>query len=109
MLSEFGIFKLTDKSFTIKLDDRLLEIDWDSISQIDVFKVDQITIDCIVMELTYNDRILRITEEEPGWNEFTDGLEKIFPAIPKDWWQNVAHPAFATNFATIYKKALITN
>jgi len=77
---------------------------FDSISEINVYKVDLMTIDDIVMEITYNDRVLTITEETDGWNEFTDRLENIFPTIPKDWWQNVAHPAFATNFTTIYKK-----
>ncbi|MBE9660570.1 hypothetical protein [Mucilaginibacter myungsuensis] len=83
---------------------RTIEIFWDSISEVNVYKVDLMTIDDIVMEITYNDRLLKITEETEGWNDFTDRLEQRFPTIPNDWWQKVVQPAFATNFTTIYKK-----
>ena len=104
ILDKFGIFEFRDNSFIATLSDKKLEVFWDNISEINVYKVDLMTIDEIVMEMTYNDRVLTITEETDGWNSFTDKLENIFPTIPVDWWQKVAHPAFATNFATIYKK-----
>ncbi|QKJ29882.1 hypothetical protein HQ865_08980 [Mucilaginibacter mali] len=104
MLGTFGIFEFRETSFVIKLSDRTLEIFWDNISEINVHKADIMTTDDIVMEIIYNDRVLRITEETEGWDEFTDQLEKKFPGIPGDWWQKVVHSAFATNFATIYRR-----
>jgi hypothetical protein len=104
MVRQFGIFKFHDKSFTVKLSDGPFEIAWDSITQINVYKIDQLTVDCIAMQIIVNDTALTITEDSLGWDEFTLELEKLLPNIPGDWWQKVAHPPFATNFATIYKK-----
>lgn len=104
MLGTSGLFEFRDNSFVAKLGDRTLEIFWDSITEISVYKVVSMTIDDIVMEIIYNDRMLKITEETTGWNEFTDRLEKEFPSIPSDWFQKVTHPAFATNFTTIYRR-----
>lgn len=56
------------------------------------------------MEVVYGDLAFTISEELPGWNQFVLMTKKVFPSIPQDWDIVIIHPAFATNYRTIYEK-----
>ena len=100
----FGAFRYDKDGFTITYEDFTKRIDWADITQLNVFKVDQITIDRIDMEIVYGDKCITISEELPGWYQFILKTKEIFPTIPKDWDTTIIQPAFATNYRTIYEK-----
>ena len=103
--NDLGAFKYDESGFTIQYEDFTKRILWDDITQLNVYKVDQLTIDRIDMEIVYGDKAVEISEKLPGWYQFILKTKEIFPTIPKDWDIKIIHPAFATNYTTIYDKA----
>ena len=99
-----GAFQYDKDGFTITYEDFTKRINWDEITQLNVFKVDQLTIDRIDMEIVYGDKSFTISEELPGWFQFVLKTKEVFPTIPKDWDMTIIQPAFATNYKTIYDK-----
>ena len=102
--NETGAFKYHEKGFTIHFQSFFIELDWDNITQLNVFKVDLFTTDRIDMEIVYSDKAFTINEELPGWNQFVLKTKEVFPSIPKDWDVKIVQPPFAENFMTIYTK-----
>lgn len=107
MYQELGAFSYDDNGFTILYEDFEQRLNWLDITQLNVYKVDLMTIDQIEMEIVYGDQRFSITEELPGWYQFVIKTKEIFPTIPKDWDVAIIHPAFATNYRTIYDKATL--
>ena len=101
---DFGVFKYDKDGFTITYEDLTKRINWTEITQLNVFKVDQLTIDRIDMEIVYGDKCITISEELPGWYQFVLKTKEIFPTIPKDWDIKIIQPAFASNYKTIYNR-----
>jgi negative regulator of sigma E activity len=102
--NELGAFHYDEEGFTIKHNNFIDRIKWEDIKQLNVYKSDLMTIDCVEMEIIYRDKRITITEELPGWFQFVLKSKEIFPSIPKDWDITIIHPAFATNYKTIYDK-----
>lgn len=102
---ESGVFHYEEDGFTIQYNDFFANIKWDSITQLNVYKKDLITIDRIEMEIVYGDKALTISEDLPGWYQFILKTKSIFPAIPEDWDLVIINPAFETNWRNIYTKA----
>jgi hypothetical protein len=102
---ELGAFQYDEDGFTISYEEITKRLRWNDITQLNVYKVDQITIDRIEMEIVYGDKAFSISEELPGWYQFVLKTKKVFPSIPQDWDIVIIHPAFATNFRTIYEKS----
>lgn len=104
MYEDMGAFQYDNEGFTISYEEFTKKINWADITQLNVFKVDQMTIDRIDMEIVYGDKCFTISEELPGWYQFVLKTKEIFPTIPKDWDITIVKPAFATNYRTIYDK-----
>jgi hypothetical protein len=104
MYKELGAFKYDDTGFTIHYEDFTEGLAWSDITQLNVYKVDQFTIDRIDMEIVHGDKAFTISEELPGWYQFVLKTKEIFPTIPKDWDIKIIQPAFANNYTTIYDK-----
>jgi hypothetical protein len=102
---DLGCFKYDKDGFTIEYEDFNIAVKWEEITQLNVYKKDLITIDQIEMEIVRGEKYFVISEELPGWFQFVKKTKEIFPIIPKDWDLNIIHPAFQTNFTTIYSKA----
>src|SRR6478672_4135025 len=94
---EMGAFEYDTDGFTITYEDFTKRIKWCDITQLNVFKVDQMTIDRIDMEIVCGNKAFTISEELPGWYQFVLKTKEVFPTIPKDWDINIIQPAFATN------------
>jgi len=94
---EEGGFKIIDDSFS-------KSIKWNEIEKINTYKKDLITTYLIVMEIIYGDNILTINEELSGWFQFVLKSKKHLPNLIQDWDLKIIHPAFETNFTTIYTK-----
>lgn len=102
--NDLGAFQYDEHGFTITYEDFTKRLEWSDITQLNVYKVDQMTIDRIDMEMVYGDKCFSISEELPGWYQFVLKTKEVFPAIPKDWEVVIIYPAFATNYRTIYSK-----
>lgn len=103
--NDLGAFQYDEDGFTIKYEDFTKRLEWADITQLNVYKVDQMTIDRIDMEIVYGDRSFSISEELPGWYQFVLKTKEVFPTIPRDWDISIIHPAFATNYRIIYDKS----
>jgi hypothetical protein len=102
LYNELGAFDYDESGFTINYENFTKRIAWDDITQLNVYKVDQFTVDRIDMEIVYGGKALTISEELPGWYQFVLKTKEIFPTIPKNWDTEIIPPAFSTNYATIY-------
>ena len=103
--NDMGAFAYDESGFTIHYENFTKRLAWTDITQLNVYKVDQFTIDRIDMEIVYGDKAFTISEELPGWYQFVLRTKEIFPSIPKDWDIKITQPAFATNYTTIYDKS----
>ncbi len=108
-IDDLGAFKYTDNGFVVTFDGFSKALNWTDITEINVYKKDLITVDEIRMQIVYGDKQLEISEELPGWFQFTIKTKDVFQTIPKEWDIEIINPAFATNFRTIYSKAETAN
>lgn len=99
-----GAFTYFENGFMMNYDSLKMDVQWNDIKQINVYKVDLMTIDEIRMEIICEDKSFLISEELPGWYQFVLKTKELFPSIPKDWDVKIIHPAFANNYSTIYEK-----
>ena len=104
MYNDLGVFLYDNNGFIMTYEDFTKRLEWKDITQLNVYKVDQYTIDRIDMEIVYGDKAFTISEELPGWYQFILKTKEIFPTIPKDWDIEIVQPAFASNYRTIYDK-----
>lgn len=77
---------------------------WHEVCEIVAFKEDCFGVDsiCIGFRLSDSDNYLRVFEEAEGYEEMLAELERRFPNIRKDWFNDVAFPAFVPNWTTIW-------
>lgn len=102
--ADLGLFEYSEDGFKITNQDFSKDIKWTEIDRINAYKKDLYAYDLIVMEIVCGENALTINEETPGWFQLVLKLKEVFDSIPKDWDMNIAQPAFATNFTTIYSK-----
>jgi hypothetical protein len=60
--NDLGAFEYDETGFTIHYENFTKRIDWADITQLNVYKVDQLTIDRIDMEIVYDDKAFTINE-----------------------------------------------
>ncbi len=101
---EESVFSYTEDSFTIQLEKRLLTIKWEEILFVRSYKVDQVTVDLIIIEICTKDFTFKIHEEMPGFVNFMDIASGKLVNFRKDWFKTVAFPAFKENLTVIYEK-----
>jgi hypothetical protein len=99
--NDIGPFEYDQEGFILLGGDCPTKILWKEIQQINVFKTDLMTTDRVDMEVIYGG-VLALNEEMAGWYQFVEKTKYVFPSIPKDWDLTIIHPAFETNFRTIY-------
>lgn len=101
-----GIFSYTDNSFTIQLDKESKTINWNDITLIKAYKIDQYTVDCIVIEIHLKETFISINDQTAGHMKFMETASNKLNNFKKDWFAVVAFPAFETNLTTIYEQQL---
>ena len=95
--------------FCIRDDARVVcRVEWSSVREIAAFKRDLFSYDelCIGFRTDDTDRYAEVWESDPGYAELLAELPRHFAEIRTDWFEQVAHPAFATNWTTIWGEAL---
>jgi hypothetical protein len=105
LYNELGAFEYNGRGFILHYGDFEKKVEWDNITQLNVYKVDLMTTDRIDMEIVCGGSRFSIHEEIPGWYQFIIKTKEVFPTIPKEWDVDIMFPAFATNYRTIYEKA----
>lgn len=89
--------------------DRILfTLRWKDVKEIVAYKEDLFGCDsiCIGFRLTDQDEYMRVFEEADGYKALLVELEHRFPGIRKDWFNDVAFPAFVPNWTTIWGQPL---
>lgn len=81
---------------------------WSEVREIVAYKEDLFGCDsiCIGFRLSTADDYARVFEEAEGYKEMLAELELRFPEIRKDWFHEVAFPAFVPNWTTIWGEPL---
>jgi|GEM_PF-1109648 len=100
-----GVFSYPDADrFTVRLKQETRTIKWKDIVLIKAYKLDQYTIDCIVIDIHLKETAISIDDQTEGHMKFMETASKKLYPFKKDWFTTVAFPAFAKNLITIYKK-----
>ena len=99
-----GIFSYGDNSFTILVNNETKTINWDDITLIKAYKIDQFTVDRIVIEIHLTETFISINDETTGYMKFMETASKKLNNFKTDWFMVVAFPAFETNLTTIYER-----
>lgn len=102
--NDSGIFQYDKEGVTISFKEFEERINWNDITALHVFKEDLMTIDRICMEIIYNNKLITINEDMPGWSQFVLKTKAVFTSIPQDWDFTIIQPAFETNYTTIYSR-----
>ena len=102
---ESSAFRYDPDGFTFIREKFSTEVEWSTITQISVFKIDLITIGRIDMNIVFGNMVLSISEDVPGWAEFVQKIQVAFPEIPRGWETDICIPAIATNFSVIYNRS----
>ncbi len=83
---------------------RTTSIDWKEVNSVVAYKRDLINVDLICIGFTTGSGTLEVHEEMDGWNALVDTLPARLPGTRcrADWWDEVAHPAFAANATVLF-------
>ena len=99
-----GIFSYDKNSFKIQLNNETKTISWDDITLIKAYKIDNYTIDRIVIEIHLAETFMSINDQTTGHMKFMETASSKLTNFKKDWFTVVAFPAFETNLTTIYER-----
>jgi hypothetical protein len=79
---------------------------WADVRRVETFKRDLLCVDmiCIAFETSVHPETLIAHDEMAGFCELCEQLGSRLPGIPEGWWRSVAFPAFATNFAVLFRR-----
>ena len=79
---------------------------WESVSAVDTFKRDLLTVDCICLAFETPEGWIEVNEEMKGWGGFLEAVESSLRGFPSQekWWRRVMIPAFETNHSRLWTK-----
>jgi len=100
-----GVFNYHKNGFTINIDHHLRKYNWDEISALFGYKLDNYTTDSICLDIFIRDgESFNINEETPGWFQFLLKSKENIDNIPKDWEIEISTPVFETKHTLLYDK-----
>jgi hypothetical protein len=99
-----GIFTYYDELFDVRIDGETKTFYWDKITSIIAYKVDQITVDSIIIEVYADGTAIRMEDQMAGSMKFMETAANKLENFREDWYMVVAFPAFETNLTIIYEK-----
>jgi hypothetical protein len=105
--NELGIFEYYENGFRIVSGNLDKTLNWNDITELEVYKSDLFTIDRIDMDIIYGEKYITVTEDQPGWYQFLLKLKEAFPSIPENWEGKIIQPPFVSNRQIIYRKTEI--
>jgi hypothetical protein len=101
---DMGGFIFEADGFRYPFKEGLDKFNWSEVERIVAYKLDRMTTDEICLDLVANDWQATYTEMTPGWYQFLEKLESVFPTIPPDWDAKIALPPFATNYTVLWER-----
>jgi len=107
-LIDHGVFDYDQEGFTMRYEEIVYSKKWKEIDSMHMYKTDLFTIDRIELQIVSGERAFTINEDLPGWHQFLDKAKAALPTMVDDWWSAVVHPAFATNWTTVYDKTWVS-
>jgi len=99
-----GGFIFEADGFRYPFKEGLDKFNWSDVERIVAYKLDRMTTDEICLDIVANDWQATYTEMTPGWYQFLEKLESVFPTIPADWDAKIALPPFATNYTVLWER-----
>ena len=77
---------------------------WPSVAEIRAYKMDRHTTDEAFLEFIFGaGQGIRVSEEQPGFNELEAAMIAAFPTTA-DWRQAVVMPPFAHDFTLLFRR-----
>lgn len=76
---------------------QLATVNWKDVDQIEAYKLDLITTDCVCLLFKVGDEEVQLSEEWEGFHALFGPLNDNFPGIGDDWYENVVQPPFEAN------------
>ena len=99
-----GDFQYTQDGFSLRGVGSGQLYKWNEIAEITAYKIDLMTTDDVRLDISFDDVVLVISEDIPGWPLFTERLIKALPKISMDWEEKIIQTPFAANTTIIYKR-----
>lgn len=83
----------------------LWQVAWSDLDEIVAFKIDAITMDHVCLGFRLRGAtVFHVTDEEtPGWIDLCQAIDEKFRLEPKDWFSEVAFPAFVENRTVLWR------
>lgn len=78
--------------------------EWDRITKVIAYKADLITSDDIRIQVFENEDCIILTENYSFFKAFNQQMLEALPEIKKNWFEDIAHPAFEDNTTVLYFK-----
>jgi hypothetical protein len=77
---------------------------WTEVLKVTAFKRDCFAYDCVCIVFEAAGMQLEVDEEMDGWEAMIAALPNYLPGIrtSEQWWNEVVHPAFATNVTHLF-------
>lgn len=102
-----GVLKADETHLTHSLPDGTTRvIAWSDVTRITTYKLDLLATDCICLlfEGCFPESPYEIHEEMVGFADLFGFMRTAFPAVPGNWFLDVATPAFATNLTVLFER-----
>ena len=103
------LFNESDLIRTVYLSDgsmTTVKTKWTEIISVAAFKRDCLAYDLLCMVFEAAGTQFEVDEEMEGWAEMIAALPNFLPGIraSEQWWDEVVHPAFATNVTRLFQR-----
>ncbi|WP_066630366.1 hypothetical protein [Labilibacter marinus] len=98
----FAKIELTDLGLQVSYYDEITKVFWDEIIILKAFKIDNLVVDDICLEIQTDNKVVVVSEEFEGWSELLIKILDKFPMISKDWESNIAFPPFERKEMELY-------
>jgi hypothetical protein len=102
-----GSFIFEADGFSYPFKEGLDKFNWSEVERIVAYKLDRMTTDEICLDIVADGWQATYTEMTPGWYQFLEKLESVFPTIPADWDAKIALPAFARNYTVLWERGAV--
>jgi hypothetical protein len=102
--NDLGIFSYNTLGFDIDLKDGFYSIKWADIERLEAYKADLITTGEICIDIIFDNKTIRITEDIKGWYQFIDKLKSALPLTNNDWEALVLRSPYEYDLTTIYER-----
>ena len=79
-------------------------VDWVDVEQIDTYKVDLITIDCVYLSFKTGDQVVAVSEDWDGFGALSKEMLEEFPSVDEDWKTHIVLPPFEERRDVLFRK-----